>query len=77
MRSLLIRTAVTFALHYLLRSNMCLFQEYNHILQALESVDSKHAFALMDTQLHAVEAKLKHDANSSKIDFITLFSQLA
>lgn len=31
----------------------------------------------IDTQLHAVEAKLKHDANSSKIDFITLFSQLA
>ena len=77
LRRLLVGNMVTFAQHYSLRSTICLFYQQNHILQALESGDTEHAFALMDTHLHAVEAKLKHNANSSKIDFITLFSQLA
>lgn len=77
MRSLLVRTTVTFALHYLLRSNMCLFKSTTTFFRLLKAEPLNMPLPWIDTQLHAVEAKLKHDANSSKIDFITLFSQLA
>ena len=73
LRGLLARTTLTFALYYSLGSNVCSFDEHNHILEALESGHTDLACTLMDAHLHGVEVKLKRDSSPPEIDLVALF----
>jgi DNA-binding GntR family transcriptional regulator len=77
LRGLIARTTLTFALYYSLGSNVCSFDEHNHILEALEAGDSEHACTLMDAHLHGVEVKLQRDSSPPEIDLVALFAQPA
>ena len=74
LRGLLARTTLTFALYYSLGSNVCSFDEHNHILEALESGDTELACTLMDAHLHGVEVKLQRDSSPPEIDLVALFA---
>ena len=73
LRGLLARTTLTFALYYSLGSNVCSFDEHNHILEALESGHTDLACTLMDAHLHGVEVKLQRDSSPPEIDLVALF----
>ena len=77
LRGLLARTTLTFALYYSQGSNVCSFDEHQHILEALEAGDTERACTLMDAHLHGVEVKLQRDSSPPAIDLLALFAPRA